>query len=130
MIKKKDCLIIIEGKNEAQLQAIKDQGEKQLREIKNINKCITLNVSDEIRRKNNEANKTLLEVKKIDAKLDTAELVCTKADGTKYGFSIFALPLKFVEKVCNYEITLGEAIDDQTKLGKVNNQTRKLQSKK
>ena len=72
----------------------------------------------------------MLEVKKIDAKLDTAELVCTKADGTKYGFSIFALPLKFVEKVCNYEITLGEAIDDQTKLGKVNNQTRKLQSKK
>ena len=80
--------------------------------------------------KNNEANKILLEVKKIDAKLDTAELFCTKVDGTKYDFIIFALPLKFVEKVYNYEITLDEAIDDQTNLGKVNNQTRKLQSKK
>ena len=120
----------IEGKNEVQLQAIKDQGEKQLREIKNINKSNTLKVIDKIRRKNDEANKILLEVKKIDAKLDTAELFCTKADGTKYDFIIFALPLKFVEKVYNYKITLDEAIDDQTNLGKVNNQTRKLQSKK
>ena len=41
----------IEGKNEVELQAIKDQGEKQLREIKNINKSNTLKVIDEIRRK-------------------------------------------------------------------------------
>ena len=67
-----------------------------MREIKNINKCNTLKVTHEIRRKNNEANKILLEVKKIDAKLDTAELVCTKTDGSKYQFNIFALPLKFV----------------------------------
>ena len=120
----------IEGKNEVQLQAIKNQGGKQLWEFENINKSNTLKVIEEIRRKNDEANKILLEVKKIDAKLDTAELFCTKADGTKYDFIIFALPLKFVEKVYNYEITLDEAIDDQTKLGKVNNQTRKLQSKK
>ena len=105
----------IEGKNEAQLQAIKDQRENQLREIKNINKNNTLKVIDEIRRKNDEANKILLEVKKIDAKLDTAKLVCTKTDGTKYNFNIFALPLKFVEKLYNYEITLlDEAIDNQT----------------
>ena len=92
----------IEGKNEVQLQAIKDQGEKQLREIKNINKSNTLKVIDEIRRKNEEANKILLDVKKIDTKLDTAELVYTKTDGTKYNFNIFALPLKFVEKIYNY----------------------------
>ena len=54
----------IEGKNEAQLQAMKDQGEKQLREIKNINKSNMLKVIDEIRRKNDEANKILPEVKK------------------------------------------------------------------
>ena len=41
----------IEGKNELQLQAIKDQGEKQLREIKNINKSNMLKVIDEIRKK-------------------------------------------------------------------------------
>ena len=38
----------IEGKNEVQLQAIEDQGEKQLREIKNINKSNTVKVTDEI----------------------------------------------------------------------------------
>ena len=78
--KKKDCLKTknIEGKNEVQLQAIKDQGEKQLREIKNINKSNTLKVIDEIRRKTAEANKILLDIKKIDETLDNAELVCTK----------------------------------------------------
>ena len=90
-----------------------------MREIKNINKCNTLKVTHEIRRKNNEANKILLEVKKIDAKLDTAELVCTKTDGTKYDFNIFVLPLKFVEKIYNYEITLDEATDDQIKFKKL-----------
>ena len=109
----------IEGKNEVQLQAIKDQGEKQLREIKNINKSNTLKVIDEIRRRNDETNKILLEVKKIDTKLDTAELVCTKTDGTKYNFNTFALSLKFVEKIFNYEITLDEAKDDQDKLEKL-----------
>ena len=36
----------IEGKNEVQLQAIEEQGEKQLREIKNINKSNTVKVTD------------------------------------------------------------------------------------
>ena len=102
-----------------QLQAIKDQGEKQMREIKNINKSNTLKVIDEIRRRNDETNKILLEVKKIDTKLDTAELVCTKTDETKYNFNTFALPLKFVEKNFNYEITLDEAKDDQNQLEKL-----------
>ena len=90
-----------------------------MREIKNINKCNTLKVTHEIRRKNNEANKILLEVKKIDAKLDTAELVCTKTDGTKYDFNRFLFPLKFIEKIHNYEITLDEAMDNQEKLEKL-----------
>ena len=109
----------IEGKNEVQLQAIEDQGEKQLREIKNINKSNTVKVTDEIRRKNDAANQILLDIKKIDTKLDTSELVCTKTDGTKYSFNNFALPLKFVEKIFNYEITLVEAKDDQDKLEKL-----------
>ena len=119
----------IEGKNEVQLQAIKDQGEKQLREIKNINKSNMLKVIDEIRRKNDEANKTLLDIKKIDTKVDTAELVCTKTDGTKYNFNTFALPLKFVEKIFNYEITLDEAKDDQDKLEKLTIRLEKYKPK-
>ena len=122
MIKKEglfERLENIEGKNEVQFQAIKNQEEKQLREIKNINKSNTLKEIDEIRRKNDEANKILLEINKIDTKLDAAELVCTKTDGTKYGFNIFGLPLKFVEKIYNHEITLDEAVEDQTKLEKL-----------
>ena len=44
------------------------------------------------------------------------ELVCIKTDGTKNVFNRFVLPLKFIEKIHNYEITLQEAIDDQTEL--------------
>ena len=88
-----------EGKNEVQLQAIKDQGEKQLREIKDINKSNTLKVIDEIRRKNAEAKKLLYDYRKIDETLDNAELVCTKTDGTKYDFNRLLFPLKFIEKI-------------------------------
>ena len=78
-----------------------------------------LKAISEIGRKNDEANKILLDVKKIDAKLDTAELVCTKTDGTKYDFNRFAFPLKFIETFYNYEITLVEAMHDQHKLEKL-----------
>ena len=58
----------------------------------------------------------MLEVKKIDAKLDTAELVCTKTEWTKYNVNIFALPLKFIESIYNYETTLDEAKNHKVKL--------------
>ena len=54
--------------------------------------------------------------KKINRTLDKAELVCTKSDGTKYGFNCFALLWKFVGKIYNSEITLYEAIEEQTEL--------------
>ena len=106
----------IETKNEVQLQAIKDQGEKQLKELKNIDKSKTLKAIGEISKKNDEANKLLSEFRKIDETLDNAELVCTKTDGTKYDFNRFLLPLKFIEKIHNYEITLGEARNNQAEL--------------
>ena len=109
----------IKDTNLTRLQAIKDRGEQQLRELKNIDKCNTLKIIDDIRRKNDEANKILLDVKKIDDELDIAELVCTKTDGTKYNFNILALPLKFLEKIHNHEITLDEAKGDQAKLEKL-----------
>ena len=70
-------------------------------------------------KKNYEANKLLSEFKKIDETLDNAELVCTKTDGTKYDFNRFLFPLKFIEKIHNYEITLDEAMDNQEKLEKL-----------
>ena len=109
----------INDKNEEQLQAIKDQGEKQLKELKNIGKSKTLKAITEISKKNNEANKLLSEFGKIDKTLDNAERICTKPDGTKYNFNIFVLPLKFIEKIHNYKISLDEAIKDQEKLEKL-----------
>ena len=63
-----------------------------------------------------EDDKILLNVNKIDAKLDNAELVYTKTDGTKYDFNRFEFPLKFIEKNYNYEITLNEVKGNQDKL--------------
>ena len=106
----------IKDKNDEQLQAIKDQEEKQLKELKNTDKSKTLKAIDEISKKNIEANRLLSEFDKIDKTLDKAELVCTKADKTKYKFNIFALPLKFIKKIYNYEITLNETIEEQADL--------------
>ena len=107
----------IENKNEEQLKAIEDQGKKQLKELKNIDKRRTLEIIDKISKKNNEANKILSEFEKIDKTLDNADLVCTKTDNkTKYDFNRFSLPLKFIEKNHNYEITLDEAINDEKDL--------------
>ena len=63
-----------------------------------------------------EANKLVLEFKKIDKVFKNVELVCTKTDGTKYDFNRFLLPLKFIEKIHNYKITLNEAIEEQAEL--------------
>ena len=107
MIKKKD---FFKDKNEEQFQAIKNQREKQLKDLKNIDKSKTLKAIGEISRKNDETNKLLSEFQKIDETIDNAELVCTKTDGTKYNFNRFLFPLKFIE------ITLDQAINYQTEL--------------
>ena len=45
----------------------------------------------------------------MDEILDNVELLSTKTDGTKYDFNPFLFPLKFIEKIHNYEITLDQA---------------------
>ena len=100
---------------------LKIKEKKQLKELKNIDKSKTLKALDEIKRKNDEANKLVPTFKRIDSTLDKTEPVCTKTDGTKYDVNHFALPLKFIEKVHNYVITLDEAIDDQTELKMLRN---------
>ena len=107
----------IKDKNEEQLQAIKNQGEKQLKELKNIDKNKMLKAIDEISKENEEVHKLLSKFTKIDETLDNAELVCTKTDGTKYDFNRFLFPLKFIEKIHNYEITLNEARNNKKELG-------------
>ena len=84
----------IKGTNLTQLQAIKDQGEKQLKELKNIDNSKMLKAIGEIRRKNDEANKLVSKFRKIDRALDKAELVCTKTDRTRYDFNHFFASIK------------------------------------
>ena len=120
----------IKDTNLTSLQAIKDQGEKQFRKLKNIEKSKTLKAINEIGRKNDETNKILFNIKKINKKLSNVELVCTKTDGTKYNFNTFTLPLKFVEEIHNYEITLDEAKDDQDKLENLINRLENYEAKK
>ena len=69
-----------------------------------------------MQKKNDKANKLVPKFRKIDRTLDKAELVCAKPDGTKHDFNHFVLPLKFIEKIHNYEITLDESIEDQKEL--------------
>ena len=106
---------------------------KQLKELKNIDKNKTLKAIDEISKNNDEATKLLSEFRKIDETLDNAELVCTKTDGTKYDFNRFSLPLKFIEKIYKYEITLHEAIEKQAELkeliNKLNNYGTRISKK-
>ena len=75
-----------------------------------------------------------LNSKTIDETLDNAELVCTKTDVTKNDFNRFQFPLKFIEKIQNYEITLDEARNNETELriliSKLNNEYNPKTSKK
>ena len=87
----------IEGKNEVQLQAIEDQGKKQLDAIKNINiGSEPLKAIGFFSKINEKAKKSMNEIKIIDDWLDTAQLICTNTDGKiKYDFNNFTFPSKF-----------------------------------
>ena len=69
----------------------------------------------------------------MDEKLDDAELFFTKTDGTKYDFNRFLLPLKFIEKIFKYEITLDGAMGEQAELkeliNKLNNYGPRISKK-
>ena len=54
----------VKDKNEEQSQVIQDQGEKQLKELRNIDNNKTLKAINEISKKNAEANKLVPEFKK------------------------------------------------------------------
>ena len=108
----------IKSKKEEPLQVIKSQGEKQLKELKIIDKNKILEITDEnSNKKNAESNKLVPKFIELYETLEKVDLVCTKTDETKYDFNRSLLPLKFIAKIYNYKITLDKAIQDQTKLG-------------
>ena len=86
-----------------------------MKEHKYIDKNKTLKAINEISKKNAEANKLVPKFIELDGSLENVELVFTKTDGTKYDFNCFSFPVKFIAKIHNSEITLEEAMKDQTK---------------
>ena len=56
-------------------------------------------------------------IKVIDDWLENAQLICKKTHGKrKYDFSKFTFPLIFASKICNYDLTLQKAQDNQQEL--------------
>ena len=99
-------------KNEEQLQAIKDQGEKQLKELKNIDKNKTLKAIDKISKKMMKQINYCLNLIKSIKHLIKQNLLVQKL----MELNRFLFPLKLIKKIHNYEITLNEAINNQTEL--------------
>ena len=59
----------------------------------------------------------MVNIKKIDYWLHTAQLICTKTDGKgKYDFNNVTFPSKFTLKIYCHDLTLQEAEDDQQEL--------------
>ena len=99
-----------------QLQAVKDQGQKQLRDLKKTDKSKTIEAIDEIKIENKmmkQINQCLNLEKSIEH-LIKKNLFVQKLMELNMTFNV--LPLKFIEKNHNYEITQDEAIEDQIKL--------------
>ena len=64
-----------------------------------------------------EAKKLMVNIKELDDCFDTAQRVCTKADGkTKYDFNKFTFASKFALKLYRHDFTLQEAKDNQQEL--------------
>ena len=95
-----------------------DQNKKHLDAIKNIN--ISSKPLKEIHffsKLSDEAKKLMINIKKLDDWLETAQFVCTKTDGkTKYDFSNFTFSSKFASKIYNKDITLKKAKDNQQEI--------------
>ena len=85
-------------KNKDQLQAIKDQGEKQLKELNNIDKSKALKLISGISKKNDEANKLLSEFRKMMKHLIIQKLFVQKAVELNMSLIIFHLHSNLLKK--------------------------------
>ena len=108
----------IEDEYKVQLHTIKDQGKKQLEEIKNINigskPPEKINFFSTI---SDKAKNIMDKIKLTEGWLQNAQFICTKTDGkTIYNFTKFIFPLKFASKIYRHDLTLQEVEDDQQEL--------------
>ena len=96
----------LESKNEEQLRKIKDQGKRQLHEIKS--KSNDTKVLKAIRFFSNlsQAAKELLdEIKKEKNNINPEKLVCVHTNGTLYEFNVFKSSLEFASSIYGCKIS-------------------------
>ena len=130
---KEELLIIpknIEGKNEEQLKTIKDQENKQLNAIKNINtdskslKAISL-----LSGLDPGAKELMNEIKEEENDIYPEKLVCTKSDRKMFNFNTFKHSLKLASSIYDGKIILEEANKDQYEMLKQLKDLEKFNSK-
>ena len=104
----------IEGKNEEQLKTVKDQENKQLNAIKNINtdskslKAISL-----LSGLNPGAKELMNAIKEEENDIYPEKILCTKSDGKMFNFNTFKPSLKLASNIYDDKITVEEANKDQ-----------------
>ena len=96
----------IEAKDEEQLKAIKDQGEKQLQILtKKINKVADFkNVSCKDKQ-NSESKRDYNEIEEQGEKINYTKLVCIGSGKHQYNFTIFLDLKPFAESIYNGSIS-------------------------
>ena len=103
----------VESKNEQQLVAIKDQGERQLETISSYgatNKSQKIKFDNE---KNQEAKELVDEVNKISRENKYKKFLCFHANGTPYDFNKFRDIKQLGDDIFNGHILIKQAKDKQ-----------------
>ena len=100
----------IEGKDDEQLKAIKDQGEKQLQILtKKEDKEVdfrNLSFTDKL---DSESKKTSNDIKEQSEKIDYTKLVCIGSGKHQYNFTIFLDLKTFAESIYNDNLLLEDS---------------------
>ena len=100
----------IEGKDDEQLKAIKDQGEKQLQTLtKKEDKEVdfrNLSFTDKL---DSESKKTSNDIKEQSEKIDYTKLVCIGSGKHQYNFTIFLDLKTFAESIYNDNLLLEDS---------------------
>ena len=100
----------IEGKNEQQLEAIKDQGERQLEEISSY---VATNKSQKIEFDSEKNQKAKEE---ISRKHKNKKFVCFHSNGTPYNFNKLTDVKQLGNYICNGQISIEQANDEQDEM--------------
>ena len=105
-----------EGKNEQQLEGIRNQGERQLEQIRDFG---VTNIPKEIKfsgEKNEEQEALINEIKKIDRRNSSKSFAMVHSNRKLYDFNMFKRLGQFASDFYNGVITIKDAIEEQDEL--------------